>query len=393
MSGKIKCEAPVTCEYFETHPAYCAKHLHPCGRMLPCPAHPPRPVRATCEVFVRCGCDNGAVSHSRCCALPIGPNGCPEHGGALRAYPATDACATTGTPRFATTCDCLTYPDNWGCCATFEAGSNSRCVYCDHGEPCHSNQQQTAPSEPPPAPLNLYYDIERVGTHVAKVVDELTRERDQALADRMKWVDEATKLSDEAESGHALIKALREKLTAKERHYQDAWRNRYEAYDIERKRADAAEAKCAELDEAHTDSLVRRIELRRLLTVAEGRIAEAVRGISSFLNASDIGSPTWLADMRAELAILTPTSAATEPPRRCCPDCGLPYHSDEWLDVTLPDDQWAMIVPEPGEVLLCGGCITKRARKLSPRPEAARMQIVFSPIETDGIKENDSHGL
>src|SRR6266550_3162195 len=52
-------------------------------------------------------------------------------------YPATDACATTGTPRFHRICRCETYPDNWGACAEFVLGGNGLCAACDHAAVCH----------------------------------------------------------------------------------------------------------------------------------------------------------------------------------------------------------------------------------------------------------------
>lgn len=48
-------------------------------------------------------------------------------------------CDTTLTPRVqGIECDCGTYADNLGPCRTFEAGSEDRCVYCDHGLSCHN---------------------------------------------------------------------------------------------------------------------------------------------------------------------------------------------------------------------------------------------------------------
>jgi hypothetical protein len=57
-------------------------------------------------------------------------------GEAKRRYEATDACETTMTRRFACECACQTYPGNQGVCATFQEGSNGRCVYCDHERGC-----------------------------------------------------------------------------------------------------------------------------------------------------------------------------------------------------------------------------------------------------------------
>lgn len=47
-------------------------------------------------------------------------------------------CDTTLTERFQNkNCVCSTYEANLGPCATFEAGSTNRCVYCDHEWACH----------------------------------------------------------------------------------------------------------------------------------------------------------------------------------------------------------------------------------------------------------------
>jgi hypothetical protein len=48
-------------------------------------------------------------------------------------------CETTMTERFSNPdCTCPTYPGNLGPCASFEEGSNGRCVYCDHERVCHA---------------------------------------------------------------------------------------------------------------------------------------------------------------------------------------------------------------------------------------------------------------
>lgn len=46
-----------------------------------------------------------------------------------------------------------------------------------------------------------------------------------------------------------------------------------------------------------------------------------------------------------------------------CTDCGFSY-SDFGLDITLSDDQWAMICPDSMDILLCASCIAKRAARL-----------------------------
>lgn len=57
-----------------------------------------------------------------------------------RSYPA-GVCDTTGVRRYAITCICATYADNWGVCADWERGGNGRCVFCDHEKACHSKRR------------------------------------------------------------------------------------------------------------------------------------------------------------------------------------------------------------------------------------------------------------
>jgi hypothetical protein len=39
-------------------------------------------------------------------------------------------------------CECgCCHAIDYGACPTFEAGSNGRCVYCDHAEPCHERDK------------------------------------------------------------------------------------------------------------------------------------------------------------------------------------------------------------------------------------------------------------
>lgn len=45
-----------------------------------------------------------------------------------------------------------------------------------------------------------------------------------------------------------------------------------------------------------------------------------------------------------------------------CEDCFLPYASFP-LDMTLADDQWSLIHPQPGGVL-CSHCIVQRASRI-----------------------------
>ena len=44
---------------------------------------------------------------------------------------------TIQAERYEIDCDCGTYPDNLGPCATFHRGCFNRCVYCDHKIECH----------------------------------------------------------------------------------------------------------------------------------------------------------------------------------------------------------------------------------------------------------------
>jgi hypothetical protein len=82
-------------------------------------------------------------------AAPAGP---PAE---LREYPSTDACATTGTPRFHRVCRCPTYPDNWGACSEFVLGANGPCAACDHAQSCHRTVQAVAPARTPSGPWRV----------------------------------------------------------------------------------------------------------------------------------------------------------------------------------------------------------------------------------------------
>jgi hypothetical protein len=66
---------------------------------------------------------------------------------ALVEYPATDACATTGAPRFHRVCRCKTYPGNWGACPEWIPGANGNCAYCDHAKSCHRVASTPTPQE------------------------------------------------------------------------------------------------------------------------------------------------------------------------------------------------------------------------------------------------------
>ena len=55
----------------------------------------------------------------------------------------SERCETTLTERFEVeNCECDTYPDNLGPCATYLVGINENCVYCDHNEKCHEQVNQ-----------------------------------------------------------------------------------------------------------------------------------------------------------------------------------------------------------------------------------------------------------
>jgi hypothetical protein len=47
-----------------------------------------------------------------------------------------------------------------------------------------------------------------------------------------------------------------------------------------------------------------------------------------------------------------------------CEDCGKPYSDPDWIDCTLPDDQWLKIHPGGEGGVLCGACMLKRISKL-----------------------------
>jgi len=49
-----------------------------------------------------------------------------------------------------------------------------------------------------------------------------------------------------------------------------------------------------------------------------------------------------------------------------CYDCGLPYSSEKWCDVFVPNEIWAKITPSehPHGGLLCFNCIAGRIKNL-----------------------------
>lgn len=62
----------------------------------------------------------------------------------------------------------------------------------------------------------------------------------------------------------------------------------------------------------------------------------------------------------------------------CCEACRRPYGDPGWIDVTMPDDQWAMISGRSdGGGILCGACMIERAARL-PNRIAVRMRIEFA---------------
>ena len=51
-----------------------------------------------------------------------------------------------------------------------------------------------------------------------------------------------------------------------------------------------------------------------------------------------------------------------------CYDCGLPYGSEAWADVLVPDDIWQQISPTGHEGgILCFNCMVRRLTKLGLR--------------------------
>lgn len=61
---------------------------------------------------------------------------------ALSSVTTLPLCDTTKTPRKACALDCGTYAGNLGPCETWEAGSNERCAFCDHGKDCHDGRRK-----------------------------------------------------------------------------------------------------------------------------------------------------------------------------------------------------------------------------------------------------------
>ena len=66
-----------------------------------------------------------------------------------------------------------------------------------------------------------------------------------------------------------------------------------------------------------------------------------------------------------------------------CMDCELPYE-EHGSDITLPNDQWEMLVPEIHGIL-CGRCIAVRASNL-PGSIAIRAHIDFGDDLSEHIK-------
>lgn len=71
------------------------------------------------------------------------------------------------------------------------------------------------------------------------------------------------------------------------------------------------------------------------------------------------------------------TQGAPRAPR--CLDCGTSYGGGDWLDVTLPNNQWSLIHPSQDGVL-CANCIVRRAARLPYPPVAVRAVLDFEPF-------------
>jgi hypothetical protein len=75
------------------------------------------------------------------------------------------------------------------------------------------------------------------------------------------------------------------------------------------------------------------------------------------------------------MTLLEPPAA----PVLSCEDCRLPY-AEFGLDLTIPDDQWAQIMPgRGGGGILCASCIVRRLADL-PRAVAVRAYVeIYTP--------------
>lgn len=136
----------------------------------------------------------------------------------------------------------------------------------------------------------------------------------------------------------------------------------------------------------------------RLVLIQNSRIAALTRklavaqsGLDKALDAGhcDTNNAGFHSDVPCAMDIVLKTLnaiAAIDAPageengnRSRCADCSMQYGGVGWLDVTLPDDQWALIQPrETGGGILCANDIVRRASRL-PGAEAVRAVIAFAP--------------
>jgi hypothetical protein len=254
--------------------------------------------------------------------------------GALRTYPATDACATTGTQRFVTRCACPTYPDNWGTCATFESGENGRCVYCDHAKRCHDTRIVVPPNhrtaaQPEPSQREAKQSVDALGPdsfggtdfpHPDDVAPFPRLRPDphapsRTVTAKITRVDDPPVLPDAdrspARSSNAMdaardivlgeIGELREQLAAKERECA-ALRS-----ELARK-----VSWIASINRAAVIVVKERAEQRQRADAAEGRIAEAVPILQQLLDGIHLNMVSAPLVRRA-LTILAPSATAEAP--------------------------------------------------------------------------------
>lgn len=63
-------------------------------------------------------------------------------------------------------------------------------------------------------------------------------------------------------------------------------------------------------------------------------------------------------------------------PEPLCMDCDAPYGGPDWIDTTLPHEQWKLIHNSEGGIL-CANCIVRRAAKL-PKIIVMRARLEFA---------------
>ena len=53
--------------------------------------------------------------------------------------------------------------------------------------------------------------------------------------------------------------------------------------------------------------------------------------------------------------------------RDCCADCGKQYGGEDWVDVLVSNELWAIIGPDgdSGAGILCPNCIARRLREIT----------------------------